>query len=349
MTLSTIRNQLLAIASLTLLTACGGGVGVFGDIGGGGDGYADITPIDGVSNYDAVEQNLGMTVDGNREVATADFDFVTRGDEDRPFTRGDIEFSSGKATKENADTDRKFPAHGVFTRYFGENSREFEGDSLAYHQANNSRVNVDEVNVGGQSMIYARTINDDRENTTESAPDGILYIPSNAEGRSHVAMHMQSANGVNTRAGIFGRRTTSEEVSRQTGDALFSGVTHAGTYNRPDDLADGHYAGSDVQAQVSFRDRGITFTTNAQLERIGGPGADMRYTISGDVDQNGRLHASDITLDGQPAADTHFDGALYGPNADGMGYVYRMHSSTNKSYGGWPEVIQGGAILNRTN
>lgn len=328
MTISKLRLTTIMAALALTLAACGAG--------GGGDenterySSTNTPPIKGMTWEGAAQ--AGIEKDAEKEL-----DFVTQ-DVGGVYTRkATITLKDGRTY-----TDGK-PAgdQQVILRRWLDRDGTVQGEDTyrttyipGYNETPDRAANVDEVIVNGQKMRYAHTdYVDELTGETTGYTENFVYLPADANSETYAGM-MQYRDTY----GIFGDRTTAEQVAQQRGTATYKGVTHGSAMHANADDQNGEFIGT-ASATVNFDSAGgPSLTTSGRANQVGGDHRTTTYSVTGSIAQDGRLTGTSGTLNGKTATKVDLNGGLYGSNAQTMGYTYILEND---------DKAIGAAILNR--
>ncbi len=178
----------------------------------------------------------------------------------------------------------------------------------------------------------------------------IVYVPRNADSEMYAGAIVDHNMGGHH--GVFGRQTTTNEMSQQNSSATYSGIAMASVqrYN-PQDLSQesGLYEG-DASATVNFENRNISMNSTLTKDRRNSTGTDtVVYSSNGTFDANGNI-AGNAAYTGLPGASGTLtgttEGSFFGPNAETIGATF---AGAHGTYGGEDANAQiaGHTILNR--
>ncbi len=179
----------------------------------------------------------------------------------------------------------------------------------------------------------------------------VVYVPKDSDSNMYAGAIVDHTQGQGYH-GVFGRRTTSDEMSTQNASATYSGVAMASVaqYN-PNDLAPegGLYEG-DASGTVNFENRTLSINSTMNRDRLQTGGTDsVALSASGSFDTNGNINGS-ATFGGLPGQSGDLTGTLegsfFGPDADTIGATF---AGANGTRGGVDanSQIAGHTILNR--
>lgn len=341
-----IRSTLALVFSFGL-TACGSGGG--GGIGGGGGGSTPeipiVAPVQGMT-FDAAER-----VDiRHNEAKSFDFtnDYKNSANQIDRGTGGQITFVAGQEMT-NGDPDSNTAVTIEFENDRAQSGTEYHRAAFieGNNESNTQKFLVNSEDINGEAGLYAREASLNINGTLEHNT-AFVYIPTD-DGDTSVGMAgIVGDDGVSNFVGIFGKRTTTNQVSQQRGTATYKGKTHAVVQyaGGPGGYSNGEYRG-ETQATVDFdAATAPTYSTTGSMKGLRDGVTDVDYAFSGTVNADGSLNTTSVTIQGQTSNDHKVSGSLYGSDAGSLGYVYSATGAQqpDQSYG---IHISGGAVLNK--
>lgn len=343
-----LRLGLFAPIMLTV-AACGGGVGGVG----GGDRYAAVSPIQGVTSEDIADR----TGAGNRQtvsLANAAAVGLTDSNPDGRFTKGEITFRDSQLLDDDSIRDQavtaSFDTNGDGTIDTDVDSRDdtfssnFNPDDNPPLEATGEpRIQVTNMTLGGENVVRAADVPGYNTQT-------VVYVPADADQSMYAGMFLYSQESHANSGGAighFGIKTTNAELSAQGGQANYSGIASATVARSPGPAGgEGGFYEGNAGGQVDFDHNTVALSASLTRERDlpGASGTDTitvttNSTFAADGGISGTASYGNLIVGENTPGTT--EGQFYGPNGETLGLVF---------IGTDPDAsIAGGMLLNRTD
>jgi len=307
----------LALPALALLAACGAGGGGLG----GGEDYVPVTAVPGVTT-ETLERNLNAQ---NRQAANTVG--ASNGMNLRPgeMVNAQITFARSRLNDDGTTADASVTifsdgnGDGIVDTSIGTPDNTYRQDLNTGNDASRpDQFTSQNVTIGGENAVMARE-NNDFFNT-------VVYVPASEASRMYGGAYIR-AEGGGGYSGVFGRETTTQEMSAQDGTVTYNGNAST-TLQRSGLLGESGLFEGDASASVNFDNR--TFDTTATMSRanVFTTGADtIGVNASGTINNDGSFTGTTNLTGAGTVMTGDMRGQFYGPNADTMGAVFTANGS----------------------
>lgn len=355
MKFSTMTRLGLIAPFALAVSACGGG-----GVGGDGGGYANVSPIAGVTSADIADRT-GVSDRQTKQFDNAAAVGLMDGNAQGRFTVGNIAFGTSQELNDGSVADpyvrSRFDVDGNGTIEVGQDDPDlqinpnYNPDNHQISQVTGENViQVNTLTVGGERVVRAAEV------PNFNAQD-IVYLPADAAQKMHAGMvvHSREAQRLSAGAvGIFGIKTTAGQMADQAalqaqrGTGVgYAGIATAVVARDPgQNGAEGGLYEGVASAEVNFENNtleaGAILTRDRTAFNVGQTDT-ITMTSSNTFNANGGVTGSasysglvpDETVTGQT------EGQFYGSNAETLGMTYIGNGTDAR--------IAGGLLVNRTD